>query len=96
MHGKQTRLEEGKKRVKKQALFLEKKRTLTLLSPSHHASACSGVTKAKLGISLAAQSMVAAAMLDDKYSMKLASVIYISNDITKLSYMIMKPFEHYQ
>jgi len=37
---------------------------LTLLSPSHHDRACSGVTKDKLGISLAAQSMAAAAMLD--------------------------------
>ena len=48
---------------------------LTLHSPSHHDSACSGLTKDKLGISLAAQSMAAAAMLDGQYSSKPTSVI---------------------
>jgi len=37
---------------------------LTLLSPSHHDSASSGLTKDQLGISLAAESMAAAAMHD--------------------------------
>jgi len=37
---------------------------LTLLRPSHQDRACSGVTKDNVGISLAAQSMAAAAMLD--------------------------------
>jgi hypothetical protein len=37
---------------------------LTLLSPSHHDSACSGLTKDQLGISLAAEIMAAAAMHD--------------------------------
>jgi len=47
---------------------------LTLCSPSHHDSACSGLTRDKFGISLAAQSMAAAAMHDGQYSRKLASV----------------------
>jgi hypothetical protein len=48
--------------------------TLTLCSPSHHDSACSGLARDKFGISLAAQSMAAAAMHDGQYSRKLASV----------------------
>lgn len=47
---------------------------LTLCSPSHHDSACSGLTRDKFGISLAAQSIAAAAMQDGQYSRKLASV----------------------
>lgn len=47
---------------------------LTLCSPSHHDSACSGLARDKFGISLAAQSMAAAAMHDGQYSRKLASV----------------------
>lgn len=47
---------------------------LTFCSPSHHDSACSGLTRERLGISLAAQSMAAAAMQDGQYSRKLASV----------------------
>lgn len=47
---------------------------LTLLSPSHHDSACSGLTRDKFGTSLAAQRIAAAAMLDGQYSKKLASV----------------------
>lgn len=37
---------------------------LTFLSPSHHDSACSGLRAAQLGISLAADTMAAAAMHD--------------------------------
>jgi len=44
-----------------------------LLSPSHHDSACSGLKRGKFGMSLAAQSIAAAAMLDGQYSRKLAS-----------------------
>lgn len=47
---------------------------LTLLSPSHHDSACSGFSRDKFGISLAAESIAAAAMHDGQYSRKLASV----------------------
>ena len=46
---------------------------LTLLSPSHHDSACSALTLEKLGISLAAESIAAAAMHDGQYSRKLVS-----------------------
>lgn len=46
---------------------------LTFLSPSHHDSACSGLTKDQLGISFAAQSMDAAAMHDGQYARKQAS-----------------------
>lgn len=45
----------------------------SLLSPSHHDSARSGSTSDNFGISLAAQSMAAAAMHDGQYSRKLAS-----------------------
>lgn len=37
---------------------------LTFLSPSHHDSACSGLTRDQSGISLAAESIAAAAMHD--------------------------------
>lgn len=47
---------------------------LTLRSPSHQDSACSAFTREKFGRSLAAQSIVAAAMHDGQYSRKLASV----------------------
>lgn len=47
---------------------------LTLLNPSHHVSARSGSTSDNLGISLAAQSMAAAAMHDGQYSRTLPSV----------------------
>lgn len=48
----------------------------SLLSPPHHDSACSGFSSDKLGISLAAESMAAAAMHDGQYSRKLASLIF--------------------
>ena len=50
---------------------------LTLLSPLHQDSACSGLRRVKLGISFAAQSKAAAAMQEGQYSRKLASVIII-------------------
>lgn len=46
---------------------------LTFLSPSHHDSACSGLTRDQLGSSLAAQSMAEAAIHDGQYARKLAS-----------------------
>lgn len=46
---------------------------LTLLSPSHHDSAFSELTIEKSGMSLAAESIAAAAMHDGQYSKKLAS-----------------------
>ena len=48
---------------------------LTLLSPSHHDSASSGLSRDRFGISFAAESIAAAAMHDGQYSRKLASVI---------------------
>lgn len=45
----------------------------TFLSPSHHDSACSGLTRDQLGISFAAWRMAAAAMHDGQYARKLAS-----------------------
>ena len=65
---------------------------LTFRSPSHHDSACSGLTRDQLGISLAAHSMAAAAMHDGQYARKLASetkyiyiYIYIGEEIIRVT-----------